>query len=286
MKNFHIISTGTSILDNFSREANKEKKFKEIHDKYSMKDWAKLKPNDDKQKHIEAHIPRGNEVHETLYEFVKKDPNSASAELNSFLSFIKEYGQSKDSIEIALYCTDIANNILCAQLVYEYLREEGFRMVGEPIKIKGISGVKDFESGLLEILDKVVKIIVNKSKQGYDIYISATAGFKPETTFFVIAASLCSLKSPTVYYIHESFKKIITLPLIPLEVPDEYIKIAEEFKEPKHQNEAIEILKRKFNREEDYFSYLLNNKILERTSDFMIRTSTWLRKILEIKNSY
>jgi putative CRISPR-associated protein (TIGR02619 family) len=286
MKNFHVISTGTSILANFSREANKERKFKDVHDKYLMKDWATLNPNDQRQKDIEAYIPEGNEVHETLYEFIKKDPKSASAELNSFLSFIKEYGQSKDSIELALYCTDTANNRLCAQLVYEYLQEEGFRMVGEPIKIKGISALRDFESGLLEILDKVVRIIVDKSKQGYDIFISATAGFKPETTFFVIAASLCSLKSPTVYYIHESFKSIVTLPLLPLQVPEEYLKIAEEFKEPKHQNEVLDILNKKFNRGYDYFVYLLNNRILEQTSDFMIKTSTWLRKILEIKNSY
>jgi putative CRISPR-associated protein (TIGR02619 family) len=286
MKNFHVISTGTSILANFSREANKERKFKDVHDKYLMKDWATLNPNDQRQKDIEAYIPEGNEVHETLYEFVRKDPKSASAELNSFLSFIKEYGQSKDSIEIALYCTDTANNRLCAQLVYEYLQEEGFRMVGEPIKIKGISALRDFESGLLEILDKVVRIIVDKSKQGYDIFISATAGFKPETTFFVIAASLCSLKSPIVYYIHESFKSIVTLPLLPLQVPEEYLKIAEEFKEPKHQNEVLDILNKKFNRGYDYFVYLLNNRILEQTSDFMIKTSTWLRKILEIKNSY
>jgi hypothetical protein len=70
-----------------------------------------------------------------------------------------------------------------------------------------------------------------------------------------------------------------------LEVPDEYLKIAEEFKEPKHQNDVLDVLKKKFNKGYDYFEYLLNNKILERTSDFMIRTSTWLRKILEIRSS-
>ena len=63
------------------------------------------------------------------------------------------------------------------------------------------------------------------------------------------------------------------------------MKIAEEFKEPKHQNEVLDILRKKFNRGPDYFDYLLNNKIIERTSDFIIRTSTWLRKILEIRNS-
>jgi hypothetical protein len=75
------------------------------------------------------------------------------------------------------------------------------------------------------------------------------------------------------------------LPLLPLQVPDEYLKIAEEFKEQKHQNEVLDILKKKFNRGPDYFDCLLNNRIIERTSDFIIRTSTWLRKILEIRNS-
>jgi len=285
MKNFHVISTGTSILANFSRKSSEERKYKDIYDKCEMKDWSSLSPNDAKQVRIEAFIPRGNEVHEAIYEFIKKDPKAASAELNSFLNFIESNGQRKDSIEIALYCTDTANNRLCAQLVYEYLQEEDFKIVREPIKIRGISALRDFEFGLLEILDKVVRMIVDKSKQGYDIFISATAGYKPETTFFVIAAFLCSSKSPTVYYIHESFRNIVTLPLLPLQVPDEYLKIAEEFKEPKHQNEVLDILKQKFNRGPDYFEYLLNNKILERTSDFIIRTSTWLRKILEIRNS-
>ena len=77
----------------------------------------------------EANIPRGNEVHEAIYEFIKKDPKAASAELNSFLNFIEGNGQRKDSIEIALYCTDTANNRLCAQLVYEYLQEEALVML-------------------------------------------------------------------------------------------------------------------------------------------------------------
>ena len=182
MKNFYAISTGTSILAKFLVEASKNEKYKKIFESYEMRDWSQLSTDDPKQKKIEACISRGNEVHETLYEFVRKDPKFASAELNSFLSFIEQQKQTKESIEIALYCTDTSNNRLCAQLVYEYLQEEGFRIVGDLIRIRRISALSDFETGLLEILDKVVRIIVNKSKQGYDIFISATAGYKPETT--------------------------------------------------------------------------------------------------------
>ena len=124
MKNFHVISTGTSILANFSTEASKNEKYKKVFENYEMRDWSKLSPDDPKQEKINNYISRGNEVHETLYGFVKKDPKAASAELNSFLSFIDQQKQTKESIEIALYCTDTANNRLCAQLVMNIYKKK------------------------------------------------------------------------------------------------------------------------------------------------------------------
>lgn len=278
-KNFHVISTGTSVLGNFLRESSRNEKYKELVTRYRMENWDRLSPDDEVQKDIEPHIMKGSRIHEVLLEFIRGNPKGVSAELNSFLSFLEAYGQSKASVEVALYCTDTPNNRLCAQLVYEYLSEMGFKMVGEPIRIRGIGARGWFDLGLVEILDKVVRIIVNKSKQGFDIYISATAGFKPETTFFVLAAALCSLKSPTVYYIHESFREVVTLPLPPLDISKEYFDVIRLFKEPQDQNYAVDYLKKHGFRLED----MINKGVLEQESGFLIIAKEWIRKLIELK---
>jgi len=272
MAQFHVIATGTSILQNFSRTEN------EIVKKYRMEDWARLSPEDPKQKKIEAYIPRGNEVHESLLSFVKKDPKKASAELNAFLNFVEKYGQR--DIEILIYCTDTNNNRLTAQIIYEYLKEEGYKLTGEPVIIKNLGrSISQFEEGLVNLLDQVIKVVKSKSDQGYEICINATAGYKPETAFLVLASSLVSKLSPTVYYIHEAFQEVITLPTIPVKIEDKYIEIAKKFMEPQPQNYAVDLLKRYGFKIEE----LVNQYILTIDTDKnLVQTRKWLRKLIEI----
>jgi len=196
-KKFFVISTGTSILGNFVR-SNKES---ELVKKYSMDKWANLAPNDPLQRKIENFIPKGNEVHDSLLEFVKSNPKDASAELNSFLSFLEKYMIKKEDIEVLIYSTDTSNNRLTAQIVYEYLQGEGFRLVGNVVVVDnfGVS-VDMFELELSSLLDKVVGVLKSKVDQGYEIYVNATAGYKPETTFLVLASMLVSKLSPVVFY--------------------------------------------------------------------------------------
>jgi len=201
-KYLHVIGTGTSVLRNFERYQD----YGNIIEKYGLRGWGELSPNDFKQKVIESFIMHGNEVHEKLLEFIRRDPKYASAELNSFLRYVDEHRHSKDYVEVVIYCTDTNNNRLAAQVIYEWLRENGYYVVSEPIKVKDFGvGIEKFDSGLINLLERVLRIIVNKSKQGYKIYINATAGYKPETTFIVIAAMLTLKTAPTIYYIHEAF---------------------------------------------------------------------------------
>ncbi|MGC9069529.1 MAG: putative CRISPR-associated protein, partial [Thermoprotei archaeon] len=171
-KYLHVISTGTSILRNFERSLD----YKNIVEKYGLRGWGELGPDDPKQSVIESFIMRGNEVHESLLDFVRKDPRLASAELNSFLEYVVSHVHGRDEVEVVIYCTDTNNNRLAAQIIYEYLRECGYYVVGEPIKVKDFGvGVEKFDSGLINLLERVLRIIVNKSRQGYKVYINATA---------------------------------------------------------------------------------------------------------------
>jgi putative CRISPR-associated protein (TIGR02619 family) len=275
-KKFFVISTGTSILGNFVRSNKESERVK----KYSMDKWANLAPNDPLQRKIENFIPKGNEVHDSLLEFVMNNPKDASAELNSFLSFLEKYMIKKEDIEVLIYSTDTSNNRLTAQIVYEYLQGEGFRLVGNVVVVDnfGVS-VDMFELGLTNLLDKVVGVLKSKVDQGYEIYVNATAGYKPETTFLVLASMLVSKLSPIVFYQHEAFKEPIILPLIPIVISKEYKEVAEKFKEPTPQNEAVEYLKKKGYNLED----LVNKKILELdTNRNLVQTRKWLRKLLEL----
>ncbi|MEM4649211.1 MAG: putative CRISPR-associated protein [Candidatus Bathyarchaeia archaeon] len=273
-KFFHIISVGTSILRNFERS----QEYGSIVKKYGLTNWGELKPDAPEQKIIEGFIIANHEVHKSLLEFVKKDPYLASAELNSFLKYIAVHKHGKDDTEIAVYCTDTHNNRLAAQIIYEYLREEGFSIVGEPIKVKDFGvGIEEFHSGLVNLLEKVLRIIINKSKQGYKIYINATAGYKPEVTFMALAAMLTLKVAPKIYYIHEAFKENVELPALPLKIDEKYLDIAKMFMEPKPMHEAEETLKKYRFRLDD----LLNSQILS-SNEGLIQTKEWLRKIIQL----
>ncbi len=207
-KYFHAISTGTSILQNFVRNNT------EFAKKYRMEDWYKLKPFSEQQKYIEPCIAKGNEVHEALLKYVNENPRKASAELNSFLTFIETYGHRKEDVEFLLYSTDTNNNRLCAQITYEYLISQNFRAAYEVVVVKDFG--RDFEAGLVNLMERIIRIIKSKSEQGYRVYINATAGYKLETSFLVLASMLTLRKRPIVYYQHEAFEKPMTAPTLPI----------------------------------------------------------------------
>jgi hypothetical protein len=98
-KKFFVISTGTSILGNFVRSDKESERVK----KYSIDKLANLAPNDRLQRKIENFIPKGNEVHDSLLEFVMNNPKDASAELNSFLSFLEKYMIKKEDVEVLIF---------------------------------------------------------------------------------------------------------------------------------------------------------------------------------------
>ena len=221
-KYFHAISTGTSILQNFIRDNN------DFAKKYKMKDWYKLKPLSEKQKNIEPYIAKGNEVHKVLFEYVSRDPKKASAELKSFLNFIENQGQTKENIEFLLYSTDTNNNKLCAKIIYEYLTSQNFRAAHKVVVVKNFG--KDFEGGLVNLMERIIRIIKSKSEQGYRVYINATAGYKLETSFLVLASMLTLRKRPIVYYQHEAFEKPMTAPTLPITLDEKLLKIAKMFK--------------------------------------------------------
>jgi len=275
---FHLISTGTSLLNNFVRYSERYKKFKTIIDKYRMHNWGVLSVDDPLQSKVESYIPSNNEVHIALRNFLDIDPKRHSAELNSFLRFIDREGQTREDIEIAIYSTDTGNCRLAAQIIYEYLKDTGFYIVGEPIRIRDFSyGPEYFDDALIEIMDKVVSLIHRKTEQGYEVFINATPGFKAETTFISIASMLALKRPPTIYYIHESLREPVKLPAIPLDIRRVYRNILAKYIEPRPYSEVFrELLDEGLNLDE-----LIENGLMVEHKG-LVRTRTWLTKLIEM----
>lgn len=276
-----MLSSGTSLLSNFERVAREDDGLKELMDKYGLWGWYNIPPRSPLQARIESFIPVGNPVHDALYNFLKRDPRRVSAELNSFFSFIEGEGQDKDDVEVMIYTTNTANNRLSVQIMYEYMRDIGYYFTGEPVIVKGFGeGIEFFEDGLKNMLDRVVRIIYSKTLQGYDVYVNATAGFKPETTFMVIASLLSRRRPPTVYYMHESFKTPVEIPPISLDLDPKLIDMMRNFLTPVSENQAMEILS-KYGRRDVELYRLVENGLLEEKNG-LVKTREWLKLLIKL----
>ena len=61
-------------------------------------------------------------------------------------------------------------------------------------------------------------------REGRLTYVVATGGYKPESTFAVIAAYLAGAHGAV--YIHETFKDVVELPILPLQLEETLAKLA------------------------------------------------------------
>lgn len=265
----HLIPVGTSILRNFASI-----KGESLVEKYGMKDWFMMDPEDERQRKVESFAHRGNEVLERLLSYVNEVPRESSAELNSFYRFIEFKMQHPPEIEVYLYSTDTGTSWLCANVIYHHLNERSFK-VQQPIKLRGLGrGVLHFEEGLIEVVDKVVRIIKSKKSQGLRVFVNATAGFKPESTFIVMASTLAG--ADQVYYIHESFKEVVSIPLLPITINPNYVEVLKMLKEPMPKYLARERL---MYRGLDLMD--LEEKRLIKEEEGMILLREWVRKLIE-----
>ncbi len=233
----YISPVGTSILQRFVQSSQ----YRHIVEKYSdkrIREWFRLSIDDPLNTYPDGYIcqvVKGHEVYEALREFVRDRPREASAELNGILSTRDLFMHSPSDIEVMLYSTNTCNAMLCMNVVADVLKDLGFKEV-QTVKIKAIRSADDFDEGLVEVLDKVVKRVIERKKMGYRVYVSATPGFKAETTFFVLASLLVGVDAIT--YIHEAFREAVIIPSIPLSIDTKRIKeLTEIFKgycTPKH----------------------------------------------------
>jgi len=221
VKYTYICPVGTSLLQNFINNPKWKDFITEFKD-LRIEVWPKLSPDDPLNAVPNGYIcsiVKGHELFDALLEFLRLSPRDACAEANGIYGIRDCYGHSPKDVEIFLYNTRTCNSRLCSSVIEEFLRSEGYLV--QRIEIAALRSVDDFELGLIDVLDKVVRLVRKRRSEGIRVYINATPGFKSEVTFLVIASILAGANA--VVYIHESFKTPINLPIPPLAVNTELL---------------------------------------------------------------
>lgn len=197
MKEFHIISSGVSVITNAQRQGYLPKEVRISDEDY----WRKLLDNP-------AEINK-------LKEFVSSDPFKNSAELNTFLRVVKD--KDPKNIEVYLFGTKTASNELCRRVLENYLKEKGY-IIYTPYEVSGYFweaqydesyAVDEFKRGVSELLDRLIGVAKKKISEGFKVYFNPTGGLKPH----VIATALAGyLLDAQIYYMNEEFNEVVILP--------------------------------------------------------------------------
>jgi len=197
MKEFHIISSGVSILSN-AQKAGKLPQDKRIADEDY---WGILLQNP-------------SEINK-LKEFIKLDPYKNSAELNTFLRVVKD--KNPEEIEVYLFGTKTNSNELCRRVIEAYLKELGFKLY-TPIEVSGYFwearfdekyAIDEFKRGISELLDRLIYLAKRKKEEGYKVYFNPTGGLKAHVITTALAAYLVDAD---VYYMNDEFNTVVFMP--------------------------------------------------------------------------
>jgi putative CRISPR-associated protein (TIGR02619 family) len=192
MKHLHIVTVGTSLLTNFAKASN-------------------------------LPLEKVLRQHKQLAEFLKADPGAACSEINSLAARTGLLRKKIEGLAVTLVysATTGKESSLAARLIANLLKQRGVEVAEVKLEDIGVpanpqaepaEAARLAEAGLIRLYDKL-EAHVRKMRQqhpGLDIAINATGGYKAETA--IVYGLGCALGIP-VYYLHESYRVPITLPV-------------------------------------------------------------------------
>lgn len=223
----HVISVGTSILRNFSRDR------KNLCEELGICDWGFIRFDHPDQQRALSVARRGDPIFNALYEYVSEDPRRASAELNAFLRAVSLFNHSpREDVGVYVFSSDSGTGYLCASLIHEFLRNLNYLMLSkDPVRIEGLGkNILSFEDSLVDLVEKVVTKILEWNSKGIKVYLNLTGGFKPESTYLALAGALAGAQR--AYYIHETFEEIVAVPLLKLAIDPRLTNLIKRLKDP------------------------------------------------------
>jgi putative CRISPR-associated protein, APE2256 family len=262
----HVSAVGTSLLKN-SLESNEVRK--EVEG-LSLKDWDRLKFNDDRQNVIKEKF---DDMKKLLLNFIKSKGESSSAELDSLFSAMRKFKHKEEEVYVFLYTTNTSNSILAGETIRDYLKEKGIR--SELATVKTISSEETFYDGIEDLFDKVVYKILKFKEEGNEVYINATPGLKPETTFISLAGLLAG--ADVIYYKYQEFNEVVLLPSLPITISPKYLEWLNRF-----ANEGYTLSERRASELGIPITVLESKGLVEKKGEDAYRLKDWVRKMLGI----
>jgi len=107
------------------------------------------------------------------------------------------------------------------------------------IELRNIEGLsKEMWLGIANLGAAIIRDVIALRNKGLDTYINLTGGFKPESGIALLAAAASGAQA--AYYIHESFREVVWLPLPTLTIDRERLKKLAQLIETITQSEEID----------------------------------------------
>ena len=221
-----ISPVGTSLLANFVSASRSGCSYcaevVEVFKDRGVEEWARLGLDDDRNRFPDGLLcsfVKGTPVFDALLRFVRDYGSRSCAELSGLSAIVSSYLLDPRETTVLLLPTRTCNSMLCARVLEEFLRES-YRGV-EVVPLRMVGSEDDFEEFAIEVLDRVVKRVVDERRRGVRVFVNASPGFKAEVSFLVLASILGGASA--VVYIHEAFRKGVSLPIPPIAIDREYV---------------------------------------------------------------
>ncbi len=179
----------------------------------------KLRPDDPRQEELRR-APR-----EPLIEYAAQNPRECCAELNTIAAVLEKWPWMGSDLRFSLYASDTGQGVLAADVIGAAICRVARGKCGGSVKVvKGLGREEEFGRSLLELAAAIKEDFAAARREGRLAYLIASGGFKPESTFAVLAAYLAGAVG--VFYIHETFRKLVELPMIPLQLKGVVVEFA------------------------------------------------------------
>lgn len=159
---------------------------------------------------------------QSLVEYAAQSPRECCAELNTIVAVLEKWPWMASDLRYSLYASDTEQGRLAAEVIDAVICrvagkfDEKGKCKGSIKVIKGLGREEEFKESLLELAAVIKNDFAEARREGRLAYLIASGGFKPESTFAVLAAYLTGAVG--VFYIHETFRKLVELPMIPLQL--------------------------------------------------------------------
>ncbi|MFQ6075744.1 MAG: putative CRISPR-associated protein [Candidatus Bathyarchaeia archaeon] len=192
MKYVHIVTVGASLASNYEREKKGQRR---------------------PEAELEEMLNRMHAAEKALYRkdlqrfLTEKDRAGKIVETCAELNGLSRYFD--ETSLVYLIHTDTELGRCCAGALKDHLEGRGLQ-VAEPIEVEGLHGPETFQRGLANLVGRIANILT----QHEDVRICATGGFKPEVA---LASVLGFIAQAPVYYIHESFRREVHIPSLPVD---------------------------------------------------------------------